>query len=95
MTENMFPKNKLHFTIVSVANVALIINLLRLAYLANDQGIILVAFGYPFLIFVNTLLWVIFSLLNKEDYKVYRISTIGLILFYIPAIILGMILGSI
>lgn len=86
----MFSKNKLHFVIVSVINCALIINLIRLAWQANDKGIILVVFGYPFLIFINGLFWFFLRMLKKRAYKIYRFSTIGLILFFIPAIILSM-----
>lgn len=78
--------NKIHLTIISILNLALIFIIIDLVT-ENDKAIVLLVFGYPILIFINAIVWLIFKILNRQVYKIYKLTTISLAILYIPTII--------
>ena len=80
----MTTRDKIHLTIVSLINVTLILKMISTAWEGNDKSIILVILGYPTLIFVNALIWLIFRIFKKPEFKIYKITTFGLVILYIP-----------
>jgi hypothetical protein len=82
-------KDKIHLIIVSAINLVLILIMLSIAWDGNDKAVILVIFGYPALIIVNGLLWLILRILKRPENKIYKMTTIGLILLFIPTLLIS------
>ncbi len=81
--------SKIHLTIISIINLALILKMISIAWAGNDKAIILVIFGYPALIIVNALVWLTLRILKRLEYKIYKITTVGLAVLFIPTLILS------
>jgi hypothetical protein len=79
--------NKIHLTILSIINLIIIGKLVSIAWDGNDKAIILVMFGYPALTILNGLIWLILAILKRPEYKIYKTSTIGLAILFIPTLI--------
>lgn len=82
-------KDKIHLTFISIINIALIIKMISISWNGNDKGIIVLLFGYPIIILLNASLWLILYFSKNQKFKIYRNTTIGLILFFLPAILLS------
>jgi len=78
---------KIHLTIISLINLTLILKMISIAWEGNDKAIILVIFGYPTLTIVNALVWLTLRLLKRPEFKIYKITTIGLTILFIPTLI--------
>ena len=79
--------SKIHLTIISLINLALVLKMISIAWEGNDKAIILVIFGYPILTIVNALVWLTFRILERPEFKIYRITTVGLAIIFIPTLI--------
>lgn len=82
-------RDKIHLIIISIINLGLIFKLINIAWEGNDKAIILVIFGYPTLIILNGLVWLILGVLKRPESKIYRILTIGLTVLFIPTLIIS------
>lgn len=79
--------SKIHLTILSIINLIVIGKLISIAWDGNDKAIILVIFGYPALTIINGLVWLTLAILKRPEYKIYKTSTIGLAILFIPTLI--------
>lgn len=79
--------NKIHLTILAIINLIVIGKLVGMAWEGNDKAIILVIFGYATLTILNGLVWLTLKILKRPEYKIYKISTIGLAILFIPTLI--------
>lgn len=83
--------NKIHFSILSIINLIIIGKLLSVAWNGNDKSIFVVIFGYSALIILNALTWLILVILKSAENKIYKTSTIGLAILFIPTLLLSII----
>jgi len=81
--------NKIHLTIITIINLIIIGKLIGVAWEGNDKAIILVIFGYTTLTILNGLVWLILRILKRPEFKIYKITTIGLAALFIPTLILS------
>jgi hypothetical protein len=81
--------DKIHLIIISVINIGLISKLISIAWEGNDKAIILVIFGYPALTFLNGLVWLTLRILKRPESKIYKITTIGLAVLFIPSLMIS------
>ena len=79
--------SKIHLAIISLINLALILKMISIAWEGNDKAIILVIFGYPTLTIVNALVWLTLRILKRPEFKIYKITTAGLGILFIPTLI--------
>lgn len=79
--------NKIHLTILSIFNLMIIGKLVGMAWDGNDKAIILVIFGYPALTILNGLICLTLAILKRPEYQIYKTSTIGLAILFIPTLI--------
>ncbi|HXU26027.1 MAG TPA: hypothetical protein VN698_02255 [Bacteroidia bacterium] len=76
---------------------AIIINLIAVAIMLHIAGrktynvVGVVAIMYIFLVIVNVVLWLTFALLKNPASKIYRYTTIWLVVLFIPFVILATI----
>ena len=82
MTKN----SKIHLTIISLINLTLILKMISIAWEGNDKAILLVIFGFPILTIVNALVWLTLRILKRPEYKIYKITTVGLAVLFIPTL---------
>ena len=82
---------KIHLTILSIINFIIIGIMINHVWGGGEKTIVLIIFGYPFLIFLNSLMWFILKIKNRPIFKIYKISTFILVLFFIPTLILASI----
>lgn len=81
--------NKIHLAIISIINLILITKIINIAWEGNDKAILLVIFAYSALTIVNAFVWLILKVIKKAEYKIYKTTTIGLVVLFIPTIILS------
>lgn len=79
--------NKIHLTILSIINLIIIGKLVSKAWDGNDKAIILVIFGYSALTILNGFIWLTLAIIKRPEYKIYKTSTIGLAILFIPTLI--------
>lgn len=79
----------IHQAISVFINLFLIGQLIKQAWDGNDKAIILVIFLYPILIIVNSLIWWVLSKKRKKESKIYKLTTIGLIILFLPSIVIA------
>lgn len=77
---------KIHLAIILTLNLVLVVKMVSVAWQGNDKAIILVLFGYPILIILNGLVWLILRLLKRPEHKIYKIATLGLLALFIPTL---------
>ena len=82
--------NRTHLIIVSIINLAVILSLINMAWEGNDKAILAVIFGYLALTLVNAVIWLILGILKKPAHRIYKLSTLCLIIFFVPALIASM-----
>ena len=85
----MTKTEKIHLIVISVINFSVIFKLISSAWNGNDKGIILVIFGYTALTIINGIVWLIFKILKRPEKKIYKITSVGLILLFIPTVIIS------
>lgn len=78
-----------HLIVASIINLFLMVLLIRTAWSGNDKAILLVIFYYPLLIPVNLISWLTLSARRKTQYKAYRLTTIALILLFLPVLMIA------
>ena len=83
------PNFKIHLAIVAIINLTLIYKLINIAWSGNDKAIILVIFGYPFLILLNAILWGTFGYFKRIESNIYKLMTIALSILFIPTLIIS------
>ena len=81
--------NKIHLTIISIINLIFVAKIISIVWEGNDKAIILVIFAYPILIIINGLVWLTLRLLKRPEYEIYKMTTIGLAILFIPTLILS------
>ncbi len=85
----MVRTDKRHLTITSIINFGLILKLITITWEGNDKAITLVIFGYLALTIANGVIWMVLKILNRSESRIYRIVTIGLIILFIPTVIVS------
>ena len=65
------------------------IHMIRTAWYGNDKAILLTVVGFPVLILLNALIFLILKLLKRSESKIYKISTIALIVLFIPTLMIA------
>ncbi len=88
-THYMNKASKFHLILVSIVNLAIIARLINMAWDGNDKAILIVIFCYPLVIIANAAVWLILWLTKHPSYKIYKITTIGLLILLIPTICLS------
>jgi hypothetical protein len=78
-----------HSIFASIINLILVGLLVKTSWDGNDKAIILVLFFYPVLISINLIIWMTLSSKRKSESKIYRTTTIGLIVLFLPVLILA------
>lgn len=77
---------RIHFTIAAAFNLILVLKMLSIGWDGNDKAIILVLFGYSILILLNLITWLALKKFKKTEYSIYKTTTIGLLILFIPTI---------
>jgi hypothetical protein len=85
----MTEKELNHLIFVSIINLILVGLLVKTSWDGNDKAIILVIFFYPVLIFVNLIIWMTLSGKRKVESKIYKATTIGLIILFLPILMIA------
>ncbi len=85
----MTKTEKIHLILISLINFCVIFKLISSAWNGNDKGIILVIFGYIALIIINGIAWLLFKVLKRPEKEIYKITSVGLLLFFIPTVIIS------
>lgn len=85
----MTDRQKIHLLLVMMINLVIVGLLIRQAWEGNDKAIILVIFFYPLLILVNAIVWGLLRAFRRAEFKVYRMTTIVLVILFIPAVFLA------
>jgi len=78
-----------HLIFATIINLVLTGVLIKTAWDGNDKAIIFVVFFYPILILVNLIIWITLSSRRKSEFKIYRVTTIGLIILFLPVLIVA------
>ncbi len=86
----MTKADKIHLFVISMINLAIIFKLISIAWSGNDKAIILIVLGYPVLIIINGLIWLVLKIIKKQQSKIYKIGTIGLVVLLVPTILISM-----
>ena len=80
---------KIHLAIILILNLALVVKMISVVWEGSDKEIILLMLGYPLLIFLNALVWLILRLLKRREHEIYKITTFGLLALFIPTLIVS------
>jgi hypothetical protein len=78
--------SKPHLIVVAIVNLAIVARLINMAWDGNDKAILFVIFCYPVLIIANGAVWMVLRLAKHPAYTIYKITTIALLLLYIPVL---------
>lgn len=83
--------NKLinHAMIVVMINAAFVVWLIKTSWEGNDKAIIALILFYPVLMLVNGLVWMHLSSRRNPASKIYRGMTIGLLIMFLPVLIIA------
>jgi hypothetical protein len=80
----------IHRTIVFSVNIAIIVLIiLRVYQINNDKGILLIIFLYPLIVLINLIIWLSLRIFKNEHSVIYKQSLLGLLILFIPTIIIG------
>jgi hypothetical protein len=85
-------KLKIHVLIVLIINSLLVLLMVIKGWYGNDKSIILFIFGYPLLMILNGLAWLILKLSNKPENKIYKWNTIGLFVLFLAGMLVARIM---
>ena len=80
---------KVHLVVILTVNLALVVKMISVVWEGSDKEIILLMLGYPLLIFLNALVWLILRLLKSREHEIYKIATLGLLALFIPTLIIS------
>ncbi|HSY60717.1 MAG TPA: hypothetical protein VK796_02525 [Cytophaga sp.] len=78
--------NKIHLAIISSINLILVSLMIRAAWQGNDKAILAIVLLYPILTFLNAVIWFVLFVYQQKVSKLYKWSTIGMIVLFIPAL---------
>lgn len=87
----MTKAHKIHLFVISMINLAIIFKLISIAWSGNDKAVILIVLGYPVLIIINGLIWLVLKIIKKQQSEIYKIATIGLVVLLVPTILISSI----
>ena len=79
----MYKKETIQLIIAFIANMIIVGYLVNRIWEGNDKAIILILLFYPVLLVINAILW----LTTKS--KVFKYTTLGLLLFFVPVLIIS------
>lgn len=83
--------NKMHLAIVLLINILVVSKLIHFSWIGNDKAILVVGFYYFILILLNMVSWLILDYFKREAARIYKISTVGLIVLIIPILVVTML----
>jgi hypothetical protein len=83
-------KENKHLGLAVAINLLLIGLLTNAVWENNDKALVLVIILYPLLLLVNATIWIVLATMRKASARVYKITTIGLIVVFMPVLILAM-----
>ena len=83
--------DKIHLLTILMLNFGIVLKLINVSWNGNDKAILLIVFGYPLLIIINGLIWLVLKSLKKPQSEIYKIITMGLLILFIPTIIISII----
>jgi hypothetical protein len=63
--------------------------MISIAWDGNDKAILVVIFVYPILTILNAIVWTILRVLKRPEFKIYRITTIGLAILFVPTLFMS------
>lgn len=63
--------------------------MISIAWEGNDKALLIIILGYLILTILNSTVWLILKFLKIQEYFIYKVSTIGLLLLLLPAIIIS------
>ena len=89
MHMKMNANHKIHLLILSLINLMLISLMIRTAWEGNDKAILVIILLYPILTLLNAIVWLLSFIFKRHESKFYKWNTIGLIILFIPALILS------
>lgn len=69
----------------------MIAKMISIAWEGNDKAILVVILTYPILILLNAIIWLILWLLKRSELKIYRMTTIGLCVLFVPTLYISSI----
>lgn len=78
-----------HLIFASIINLVLVGLLVKSSWDGNDKAIIFVIFFYPLLILINLIMWMTLSSKRRSESRVYRATTIGLIVLFVPVLMIA------
>lgn len=81
--------NKTHLVIVSLINLTLILKLISVVWSGNDKAIIIMIFGYTILMIANVIVWLVLVFLKRPEFKIFKMTTTGLAILFIPTLIVS------
>lgn len=81
--------SKIHLIIILAINLILILILINFTWNGNDKAIILTVIGYHLLIIINAIIWLVLNYYKKSEYRIYKITTISLVILFIPMLIVS------
>ena len=81
--------NKIHLAIISTINLVLILFMIRTAWAGNYNAILIIWIGYHILTSLNSMLWFMLFGFQRPESRLYKWSTIGLIVLFIPVLIVA------
>jgi hypothetical protein len=80
---------KIHLIILSIMNLTIIIWLIDSVRVPNDKAMILLIFGYPLLTVLNALILVILNIFKRPEQRIYKMTTISLVVLFFPILFLS------
>jgi hypothetical protein len=85
----MKQSSKFHLILALFINLAVMARLINMAWDGNGKGMLLVVFYYLVLILANAILWVRLHIKKHPAFIIYKMTTIGLLLLFIPVLVLA------
>lgn len=83
--------NKIHLAIALLINILVVSKLIHFSWVGNDKAILVVGFYYFILILLNMMSWLILDYFKRKAARIYKISTVGLIILIIPILVVSML----
>lgn len=81
--------NKIHLSLTLLINLLVVSKLIHFSWTGNDKAVLVVGFYYFILILLNMAVWVILEYFKKESARIYKISTVCLVILIIPMFIIA------
>ena len=79
--------NKIHLAIISAINLLLVWLMIRTAWHGNYNAILIIWVIYPILTLLNAIAWFMLFIFKRPQCRLYKWSTIGMIMLFIPTLI--------